>query len=304
MNTRLIALLTCGLTISTSASPQSYFYNNKFYDKDLLYEVNVSFGGMNCFTDLGGKSGRGKGFIKDLNPEYTRLTVGVSTGFIYRYKVGLRVDLNVGSLYANDRILENDQSEARMRYLRNLHFRSSIFELLAIAELFPLTILLQFDKVPLLSPYIMGGIGVFSFNPQASLNGIWVNLQPLRTEGQGFEEYAERKPYARTQINFPVGIGIKYELSALFNLKLEVLHRFTTTDYLDDVSTTYINPELFRRYLNPSEAILAEKLQDRRAILNPQQIATPGAIRGGSKKNDSYFSATLKVSFVIGRERR
>lgn len=304
MNTRLIALLTCGLAITISASPQTYFYNEKYYDKDLLYELSLSTGGINCLTDLGGRSGQGKGFLKDLNVKHTRLTAGIGAGFVYRYKAGLRLDINTGTLYGDDAILENDQSDARMRYLRNLHFRTSLLEFLLMAELFPLSIFFMSDKNPRLSPYVLGGIGIFSFNPQANLNGNWINLQPLRTEGQGFAEYPDRKPYNRTQVNFPVGAGIKYELSALFNLKLEVLHRITTTDYLDDVSTTYIEPGLFYDYLSATNAGVATLLHDRRGALNPQHGATPGAKRGGRTKNDAYFSAVFKLGFVIGRERR
>ncbi len=306
MNTRLIALLGSVLIIAHTASPQSYFYNNRYYDKDLLYELNVSAGGMNCLTDLGGRSGPGKGFIKDLNIGHTRLTAGFGAGLIYRYKTGIRLDLNAGTLYANDNILKDDASEARMRYLRNLHFRSTVLELLVITEWFPLAMLFTagHEGAPRFAPYMMGGVGLFYFNPQANLNGIWIDLRPLRTEGQGFHEYPDRKPYTLTQVNFPVGIGLKYELSALFNLKLEILHRITTTDYLDDVSTTYIHPALFGNYLDAPGAGLAAALYDRRAGLNVQYTAAPGAIRGSSKRNDAYFSVMLKLSLVIGRTRR
>ena len=305
MNTKLITLATYCLAIANVVFPQSYFYNDRYYDKDLLYEINLSLGAMNCLTDLGGRKGRGGGFLKDLNPQHTRLTAGIGAGFVYRYTAGLRIDLNAGTLYANDNVLEKDASEARYRYMRNLHFRTGIFELLAVAELFPMSLARPSGgRSPRLSPYLSAGVGVFWFNPEASLNGIWVRLQPLRTEGQGFEEYPDRKPYSLIQMNFPVGLGLKYELSAFFNMKLEILHRITTTDYLDDVSKTYVHHDLFRKYLKESDARLAETLHDRRGAFNPQHTATPGAIRGGRKKNDAYFSAVFKMSFVIGRERR
>lgn len=306
MNTRLIALLGSVLTIAYTASPQSYFYNNQYYDKDLLYELNISAGGMNCLTDLGGRSGPGKGLLKDLNIGHTRVTAGFGAGLIYRYKAGVRIDLNAGTLYASDNILKDDPSEARMRYLRNLHFRSTVLELLVVTEWFPLAMLFAggHEGVPRFAPYVMGGAGLFYFNPQADLNGIWIDLRPLRTEGQGFPEYPDRKPYALTQVNFPLGVGLKYELSALFNLKLEILHRITNTDYLDDVSTRYINPALFGNHLDATNSRLATALHDRRAELNVPYAATPGDIRGGNKKNDAYFSATLRLSLVMGRKRR
>ncbi|MBX3239978.1 MAG: hypothetical protein KIT80_22030 [Chitinophagaceae bacterium] len=307
MNTKLVSLLTYCLSVVSLSFPQSYFYNESYYDSDLLFEISLSVGAINCLTDLGGRKGVGRGFIKDLNIENTKLTAGLGAGFVYRYAAGIRIDANTGTLYANDNVLDNDHSEAKHRYKRNLHFRSSVFEIVSVAELYPLQLFFPITpdtRAPRLAPYVAAGIGVFRFNPQANLNGIWIDLHPLRTEGQGFPEHPERKPYSLTQINFPVGAGIKYELSALFNLKLEILHRITTTDYIDDVSTTYIHPDLFRNYLSPENARLAESLYDRRRELDPQQAHTPGAIRGGRRKNDAYFSIVLKLNFIIGRERR
>jgi hypothetical protein len=42
----------------------------------------------------------------------------------------------------------------------------------------------------------------------------------------------------------PFGIGAKYALNEKLNVFAEETYRFTTTDYIDDVSTTYA-PDAF-----------------------------------------------------------
>ena len=49
----------------------------------------------------------------------------------------------------------------------------------------------------------------------------------------------------RWRFVFPLELGIKYSLNERINIGFEILHRFTTTDYLDDVSKTYVDPAAF-----------------------------------------------------------
>jgi hypothetical protein len=157
---------------------------------------------------------------------------------------------------------------------------------------------------PRISPYVVFGIGYFSFEPQAKLNGQWYSLQPLRTEGQGFKEYPDRKPYELSQINFGIGAGVKYEINTLFNARLEVNHRILRTDYLDDVSKEYIDPTLFYNYLPVNRAAIAEQLANRKGELNPNDATSTGDQRGDPKDNDAYFTIQLKFGFMFGRQTR
>ena len=306
MTTKPMAILFLCALCCTRVFSQDYFYNNRYYDKDFLFEINASAGAINCLTDLGGRSGEGKGFLKDLNLVNTKFSGGISTGFVYLYTLGARLEFNAGTITASDNILKSEQSTGGInRYKRNLQFRSNIYELLLLVEYYPLShLLFNNDKRSRFSPYITGGIGIFHFNPQAYLHNESINLQPLHTEGQGFTEYGNRAPYKLTQVNFPVGAGIKYELSPLCNLRIEVLHRITTTDYLDDVSTRYIDPSLFQKYLSPEKAGLAMQLHDRQGEIDPAHIAQPGSIRGGNAKNDSFFTLQFKIGIIVGRKLR
>jgi len=306
VNTKAAILAGLCCCMLQYASSQYYYYNDTYYDKDFLYEINVSGGAMNALTDIGGQSGQGKGFLKDLNLSATRFCGSLSAGFLYRYTLGLKINCAYGKVTATDAILRDDKSDARHRYNRNLNFQSPVMEAAVLGELFFLQALSNItgEKKLLCSPYFIGGIGIFHFNPQANLNGNLVALKPLHTEGQGFAEYPDRPEYRLTALTFPVGIGLRYDLSASCHLRFEVLHRITTTDYLDDVSTQYADPVLFNKYLSPENAALAILLSDRQAELNNSHKTQPGSIRGRSNKRDSYFSVELKIGLTLGRERR
>lgn len=160
----------------------------------------------------------------------------------------------------------------------------------------PLNVLLA-NRMPALSFYFLGGIGYFAFNPKARFEGNWVYLHPLHTEGQDFPETG-RKEYKLTGFNLLLGGGLQYNLSDKFILRGEALYRVLNTDYLDDVSTTYIDPVLFNKYLSPQDAALAKKLADRSKELPGNKANKPGSIRG-SQKNDAFYSINLKLGMKL-----
>jgi hypothetical protein len=166
----------------------------------------------------------------------------------------------------------------------------------------------DYDDVepPRISPYAIIGASIYSFDPQAELNGQWYSLQPLHLEGQGFTEYPDRKNYQLTQVNVIGGLGIKYEVNSVFNVRLEFVHRFLFTDYLDDVSQVdYIDPTLFYKYLPANKAAIAQQLYYRTNELNPSDITfTDNIQRGDPKNNDSYFTIQLKIGMTLGRQKR
>ena len=82
-------------------------------------------------------------------------------------------------------------------------------------------------------------------------------------------EETGRKQYSLVQIEVPMGFGAKYYIKDHLYVGMEVLHRKTFTDYMDDVSTTYIDETLFDKYLTPEQADLAKKLYFRTPELGP-----------------------------------
>ncbi len=69
-----------------------------------------------------------------------------------------------------------------------------------------------------------------------------VYLKPLSTEGEGLPGYPDRKPYSLTQLAIPFGGGVKFAITNDWHIGLEVGLRKLFTDYLDDVSSTYADP--------------------------------------------------------------
>jgi hypothetical protein len=135
-------------------------------------------------------------------------------------------------------------------------------------------------------------------------NGNWVYLRPLHTEGQGFPEYPDRKEYKLTQLNIPMGVGVKYFLSESVSLSLEVIHRKTFTDYLDDVSTTYVDPATFYAHLPLAQAQLAERMANKSLSNGVTHTYGPGDKRGTATNNDAYYSFGFKLGIRLGSGNR
>lgn len=289
--------------LHNTASTQHLMLGNE----KLKVEVGLNFGPSFFLGDLGGNHGKGSDFLKDLNLEETRLMKGAFISVYPADWIGLRVAAQITYLSGKDININTTGEHETYRKERNLDFKSNVWEAYAALEVFPLMIFNKYeDYDPRLKPYGVIGIGVFNFNPKGSLtaaNGskTWHELQPLRTEGQGMTEYPTKKQYNLTQINIPMGIGVKYELSPRVNIGTEILYRKTFTDYIDDVSTTYIDPIHFENYLSAQDARIARRLHDKsNSLTTPANRTIPGEQRGNSTNMDSYFSAVLKVGVRIG----
>lgn len=300
----IAAFLAISIFTTKSTTAQYYFFDETYYDTPWLYEAGISLNAMNCLTDMGGTKGIGKKFFKDLNIGFTNISGGVFLSAMYKNAAGIRLEGTFGKIGANDNVLKGITDIAKERYNRNQNFRSYIIEVGAIAEIHPTYIFIDWpakeNTPPRTSPYLLGGIAYFSFNPQTRLGNRWVDLQPLSTEGQGFAETG-RKTYKLAQFNIPLGAGVKYELSPLINLRGEFLYRKTFTDYIDDLSATYIDPALFDKYFGAGtpKATNATILYDRQI----ENRAGVDGKRGTQTNNDAYFTFNLKISVIIGRER-
>lgn len=294
------------LASGSQLKAQYYFYNGDYYEADIVYELGGSIGAMNAMTDIGGRKGAGKRGMKDFNIKSTNLSGSVFFGVMFKNAIGLRMEATFGKVSSHDSILKSVAPSTDGRYERNLSFESPIAELVGMVELHPFEIFGNYndDKYPpVVSPYVVGGVGVFKFNPRTKLDGQWIDLNPLKTEGQGFPEYPHVKEYKLTQINFPVGMGARYDISPIINVRAELLYRFLLTDYLDDVSGRYIEPSVFANHLTGTELTHAILLNDRHIPGAAHSTAHPDGIRG-NKSNDAYISFSIKLGITLGRERR
>lgn len=176
---------------------------------------------------------------------------------------------------------------------RNLSFNTNIFEL-ALQGDFNFFKFNPVDPDYSFTPYATLGIGIFNYNPYAYYKNQKIYLRPLHTEGQTF--YKNRKEYGSMALCFPIGFGVKYALNDKINISFEITHRFTSTDYIDDVSTTYVGADKF-----PSTAggkSIAGIMQDRSFEVGTP-IGIEGRQRGFSKQKDQYTIAEVGISFNI-----
>jgi hypothetical protein len=275
-------------------------------------EIGLNVGPMNFLGDVGGNYGRGTGFLKDNNFQFFRLMKGAYVSAQVHPALAFRVAINSGRLEGHDSVIVSKGGLEEARKARDLGFRSNLFEMYVGAEIYP-TVLFEADPSDVwhkFRPYGLVGIGMFRFNPQgqyidpATGQKSWVDLKPLRTEGQGMAEYPDRKEYKLTQMHVPVGIGFKYFVNERFHIGLEVTHRVTFTDYIDDVSTDYINPALFSNYLLAKDVPIAFQMSDRQNFFQtnsrPGFTRREGDQRGNPNNNDSFFSFGLKFGWRIG----
>lgn len=289
--------------LSLALSPRAVFCQES---PGPYWEAGITTGPLIFMGDLGGNYGTGTTFLKDYNLPATRTVYGAYAAYYPQQWLGVRFMANYGELYANDDLIKATSGEALTRKSRNLDFRTQLEEGLVIGEFYP-TVFLEDepdDQVGRLRPYGLLGIGIFHFNPQGSYDDhgqeTWVYLRPLHTEGEGFPEYPGRKEYSLTQPNIPMGAGLKYFVSNNVNFSAEVLHRKTFTYYIDDVSTTYIDPSLFAKYLSPSQAVIAEAVSNKSVDGYNTPGYEPGDKRGDHTQYNAYFSFNLKMSIRIG----
>jgi len=184
-------------------------------------------------------------------------------------------------------IADPNDSDARFRYVRNLHFRNQIKELsvTAMVDLKP-NQATYINRVQW-TPYAFIGISVFHHQPQARVNedsslpeaGSWVNLKPLGTEGQNgglvdTDVNFGAEPYSNIQLAVPVGVGFRYRITEVFDISGEFAFRWLFTDYIDDVSKNYVDldvldSDLAREMSYRSDEINAARSGEARDLDNP-----------------------------------
>ena len=237
-------------------------------------------------------------YFGDLNTRAATNVPKPAIGLFFRKQFGNYVGMRIAGRYAqlgySDTYSKNEYQK-----FRNLDFTSNIFELAVQGDFN----FFKYDPNDVnygFTPYITLGIGLFTYDPFTNFDGEKIFLRPLGTEGQT-GGYEGRKEYGTMAMCIPFGVGIKYCVNKKVNISFEVTQRFTTTDYLDDVSTTYApkDPYFPDGPNGPSTAYL---LQDRSYEIDPNNMlsSVPNRQRGWSKQKDQYIIAELGISFNIG----
>lgn len=236
-----------------------------------------------------GISAGGSQYFGDLNDRYGFKTIGKAGGLYARKHINQYISLKLGAYYTQVGYSDKLNTDLYQQ-TRNLDFKSDIVELSFQAE-FNFFRFVTGDPYHRFSPYLTGGLGVFKYDPYTTYMGNKYLLRPLGTEGQnvGFED----RKYGNVSPCIPLGVGAKFWVVGGVNLTLEIADRLTLTDYLDDVSTTYVGLDRFP--LNAKQPTYA--LQDRSVELNgTNALGRKGKQRGNSATFDQYLMVMLSVS--------
>jgi hypothetical protein len=278
--------------------------------KKIRHEAIIGIGTTNFLGELGGANQYGTHFVRDFEIKSTRPLFYAG----YRYKLfeswAIKGGLFYGWVHGSDSLAKPkegiDLDPTNHRWERDLSFRSPVLELTANIEF---SILKEryghrYDlrrvkgKRNMPNLYVFTGISAFYFNPKAIYpeevggDGEWHALQPMGTEGQGI--VPTREKYSRISVGIPLGIGLNYLIDRNWGIGFEYGIRYTFTDYIDDVSTTYVDPNLFD---DATAAYFSDPTQG--------TWEGTGALqqRGDDHFNDFYMFLTINASYKI-RPRR
>jgi len=253
--------------------------NAQYESTSVNGEIGISVGAANYFGDLNTRAAFNR----------PKPVVGLFFGKQFGNYIGLKVSGHFAQLGYSDIYSKNE-----VQRTRNLSFNTKLFEM-AVQGQFNFFKFVPGQPGYQFTPYITAGVGFFTYDPYAYLQGEKYFLRPLDTEARVLNGQAN---YGSMAICVPLGIGFKYNLSGNTNLFFELTHRFTNTDYLDDVSKNYAGIENFP-VTATGEPSAAALLQDRSYELTGTNMGIKGRQRGNSSQKDQYMFLEVGVSFSL-----
>lgn len=274
-----------------------------------VYRYNFVFGiGPTSFLgDLGGSNLAGSHLLNDLNMGSTRYAASGGLRFKISAYTSVRGNFTLGRLSGSDQIKNVEFNRA----YRRLNFRTTIAEANFLYEASFMkeqsTRSPRMRGVKKSRGYIIhvngfAGVGMFYFDPageeldqQGNGTGKWHKLRPLHTEGQTL--LASRpKTYSNYQLCIPIGLAFNMRINKRWNATLEYGLRYTFTDYIDDVSTVYVDPLILKGQSTNGE--LAAKMANKTTNAAPS-ITAPGAQRGDPRFTDAYMFAIFSLNYKL-----
>lgn len=235
-------------------------------------------------------------YFGDLNTRAHLNRPKPAAGIFFRKNFGNYIALRVGATFAQLGYSDVYNTKNEFMRRRNLSFNTNIWEL-GLQGDFNFYRFLPGDPGLSFTPYITLGAGIFNYDPYAYLGKEKHFLRPLGTEGQGDTSYPDRKPYSSMGVSIPFGIGVKYAINERINVGFEVVHRFTNTDYLDDVSKTYVDPAIFPP--NPDGTPSPAFLLSDRSYETGIPIGIKDRQRGVNQQKDQFITALFYISFNL-----
>lgn len=252
---------------------------------------------------LGGSNYMGE-FTKGAMPVWGN--TNIAGGLIVRYNHGPYLTFKGTAIYGSIEGTDKDFSSDPYRRRRNLSFKSDLVEFSFQGE----WNILGYENTRTSyawTPYLFAGVSVFRFNPKAQYSyqtyhdptlqaqdGDWIELQPLGTEGQETTKFNDKRRYALTQISIPFGVGAKWQLNDHWAFGIDFGLRKTFTDYLDDVSSIYVDNIIVGGASGP----MAIALKDRAAEVGELPFEND-EFRGNSATKDWYLIGGLTLTYRI-----
>ncbi|MBL7698972.1 MAG: outer membrane beta-barrel protein [Chitinophagaceae bacterium] len=220
--------------------------------------------------------------------DQSHVAFGLGLSYEVMPKVLIRASLVAGKLSANDKY-----SPKALNRQRNLNFTSPLYDASLVVDysLFDLT-----EKKA--TPYAFAGLAIFGFNPYTfDSTGAKFYLRNLSTEGQGLPEYPDRKRYNNVQLSIPFGVGVRVKINDNTYLGYEIGMRKTFTDYLDDVSTKYVDRDFLLAARGPKAVELAFRSNELKDVNLP--YPADGTVRGGPDFKDWYYFSGITLSIGL-----
>jgi hypothetical protein len=262
-------------------------------------EARLGVGMCNTLSELGGANRIGTHFYRDYELIMTRPAFNLGLRYIQpQTHWAYMFNITYARVAGRDNLTQDIY-----RQNRNLNFRSYILEFEVHSEYhfriqrpghhYEIREVVG-QKSYDFDWYLFGGIGCFWFNPKGQYNRNWYALQPLNTEGQTL--LPTRKKYHRFTGCVPFGIGTRYAIDnkKRIHVGFEAGFRYTFTDYLDDVSTTYVQPAVIINAHGPIAAALADP-----SLGTVPGQTTAGEQRGDPRYNDVYMTMLFNVNVMI-----
>jgi len=269
------------------------------------WDFGIASGVSNYLGDIGGREQEARPFINDLKLAKTRWTETIFVRYRFDPMFALKMGFNYLRIEGHDNLTINPA-----RQYRNLSFRNDMFtfettvQWLLFSTHKPMGIYSRSNVYSTI--YLFAGVGGYHHNPKALYQGEYVALQPLRTENVSYSKWGYCLPFGA---GFYVTVNKRRRSH---RIGLEINWRYTNTDYLDDISTEYVNPAEL-------SSALAVALSNRNPELERQPEGMSGnygwhgldkdgnpvnmAPRGNSDDKDSFLSVNVTYAVAIKKGR-
>lgn len=264
-------------------------------------EYGFGSGASNYLGEIGGGAKAGRPFIMDMKFAKTRWNEQLYVRYKFDPLFAVKFAFNYMRISGDDKLTSNPG-----RRYRNLSFRNDIYDVEGTVQwLFyssnkPMGVYSRSNVF--FTAYLFAGIAGFHHNPKTLYKGDWVALQPLQTEGVRYSKWGYCLPF---------GVGAYVTINKRrksHRIGIEINWRYTNTDYLDDVSTVYVNPAEL-------SSSLAAELSNRNTEIDRQPDGFQNnygwhgtdkdgnpinmAPRGNKNDKDSYLSVNVTYGIAI-----